>query len=143
MADALKKKFYVSVKGAFVKNGRVLFLRNIRGQWQSKMYWDMPGGRIHEGETIEEALRRQVREETGMREFSIGKIIATYLFKTNVEYHTGLFIVIYKCQTEEEKITLSDEHDTYGWFTKEEIKNFDPGDGYYTETALSVLRERI
>ena len=42
----------VSVKGVLVHRGRVLVLRNDRGEWE------LPGGRLDDGETPEEALRR-------------------------------------------------------------------------------------
>lgn len=138
-----KKKFYVGVKAVFVRNGKVLLLRNVRGKWQGKVYWDFPGGRIHEGETIEKALRREVREEAGIKEFTIGEIVGTYLLKTDVEYKTGLMLLMYQCETKEEKITLSDEHDTYEWFAKGEIEKLDRGNGYYVESALMVLGDKL
>ncbi|MBI3335251.1 MAG: NUDIX hydrolase [Candidatus Portnoybacteria bacterium] len=134
-----KKKFYISVKAAFARDERVLLLRNVRSKWQGKVFWDFPGGRIREGEAIEKALRRSVLEETDIRDFTMGRLIGIYLLKTDVEYKTGLMLLIYQCETKEENIALSDEHDKYGWFTKKEIETLDRGNGYYVESALQVL----
>jgi ADP-ribose pyrophosphatase YjhB (NUDIX family) len=53
-----------SVEAIIVKDGKLLFLRRkndpANGQW-----W-FPGGRIRMGESIEEALLRDVKEETGL-----------------------------------------------------------------------------
>jgi mutator protein MutT len=48
-----------------VRNSRVLLVR--RGQEPSKGLWSVPGGLIELGETIEEAARREVMEEAGIR----------------------------------------------------------------------------
>ena len=50
----------ISVKGVLVRRGRVLVLRNGRGEWE------LPGGRLDDGESPEEALAREIREETGL-----------------------------------------------------------------------------
>jgi 8-oxo-dGTP pyrophosphatase MutT (NUDIX family) len=50
----------VSVKGVLVHEGRVLLLRNERGEW------DLPGGRPDPGESWPAALVREVAEETGL-----------------------------------------------------------------------------
>lgn len=51
--------------GAIVWRGdQVLLIK--RGKAPRKGEWSIPGGRIHWGETLEDAVRREVREETGV-----------------------------------------------------------------------------
>lgn len=51
----------VAVK-AMIKNGdKVLITRS-----EGDTLWDLPGGRIHEAESLEEALTREVKEELGV-----------------------------------------------------------------------------
>jgi len=52
--------------GAVVRrdDGRILVIR--RGHAPSKGLWSIPGGRVETGETLEEAARREVAEETGL-----------------------------------------------------------------------------
>ena len=62
--------FNLGIK-AIIKNseGKILLLRVNLDQLQVKdkgAYWDIPGGRIHKGSTVEETLKREVEEETGI-----------------------------------------------------------------------------
>ena len=50
----------ISVKGVLIRRGHLLVLRNERGEWE------LPGGRLDDGETPEEAVVREIREETGL-----------------------------------------------------------------------------
>ena len=54
----------VAVGIVVVKNSSVLLVR--RGQEPSKGLWSVPGGLVELGETIEEAARREIAEETGI-----------------------------------------------------------------------------
>jgi ADP-ribose pyrophosphatase YjhB (NUDIX family) len=63
-----------------LKDDAVLLLR--RGQMPRKGYVDVPGGFMDEGETMEQAARRELREETSLR---IGRL--TYLGLYFDRYH--------------------------------------------------------
>jgi len=60
--------FRPSVYGVIVKEGKILLSK----QWDG---YDLPGGAIELGETIEQALIREVKEETGV-DVRLGKIIS-------------------------------------------------------------------
>jgi 8-oxo-dGTP pyrophosphatase MutT (NUDIX family) len=64
----------ISVKGVLIQHGAVLLLRNERGEW------DLPGGRPDPGEDHRAALRREVREETGL-DVEVGAAIPEHLFE--------------------------------------------------------------
>ena len=79
----------VSVKGILIYRGRVLVLRNDRGEWE------LPGGRLDEGETPEEALRREIQEETGLR-VTVGPLVDAWVFR--VTPREKVLILEYACQ---------------------------------------------
>ena len=56
------------------RDGRLLLVR--RGHAPSEGLWSVPGGRVEDGETPEQAAAREVLEETGL-EVDVGKLLAS------------------------------------------------------------------
>jgi 8-oxo-dGTP diphosphatase len=64
------------VAAVIVRDGRVLMVRERRrgptGRHDGAEYWVLPGGGIEPGETPEEAVAREVREEVGLASLAMG-----------------------------------------------------------------------
>lgn len=62
------------VAAVIVRSGKVFATQRGYGEW--KDWWEFPGGKIEAGESREEALRRELREELDI-EVEVGSLIAT------------------------------------------------------------------
>lgn len=88
-----------------------------------KGYWSLPGGAVETGERLEEALRREVREETGL-EVEVLHLIEVFERITlssdgKAEYHYVL--IDYICRPTGGKLQASDDASRAQWFTEDEI----------------------
>ncbi|HZW67579.1 MAG TPA: (deoxy)nucleoside triphosphate pyrophosphohydrolase [Pseudogracilibacillus sp.] len=79
----MKKNIYV-VGAVIVKNGKIFCAQRGRDKSLAEM-WEFPGGKIEEGETPEEALKREILEEMKC-EIEVGK----KLEHTVYEYDFGI-----------------------------------------------------
>jgi colanic acid biosynthesis protein WcaH len=100
----------VSVEAVIAKDNTLLFLK--RNNQPAKGEWWFPGGRIHIGESLEQALHREVKEETGL-EISSYKLINVYS-RVFPERHD--ITIAYLCKCKEDKIKLDNEHSKWGVF---------------------------
>lgn len=118
----------VEASGGVVRNakGEVLMMFR-RGKW------DLPKGKIDEGETVKQAARREVMEETGISKLKIGKRIRFHDGNQNCTYHTywlGGIRIIKK--TYWFRMRSSDKHNLIpqqdegitevGWYPKKQIR---------------------
>ena len=82
--------------------------------------YEFPGGKIEQGETNENALAREIKEEINIE-------IEINAFYLKVEYEYPDFFLImnaYLCKTKALKITLN-EHIEYKWLSKDNLKGLD------------------
>jgi len=95
----------------------VLILKHNTGKWL------LPGGKIQKNESWIEALKREIKEETGITEFEIKKILDIDSWTEN---ETGYYVVTFIATIlKADKITLSDEHIEYAWVKLSDLDNYD------------------
>ena len=81
--------------------------------------WEFPGGKIEFGESPENALIREAKEETGL-DISINKLLYAATFMTNPLRQ--VIILAYQCSALHDKIELSFEHSDYLWACKKQLE---------------------
>lgn len=114
------KRYPEPVVGALIfNNEKKLFLMS-SPKWQDK--YVVPGGHIEFGETIEQALRREIKEETNLSIFDI-EFIAMQEHILGNEFHDKnrhMIMIDHVCKTEDNEIILDKEGSSYVWVTVEE-----------------------
>ena len=105
----------IEVVAAVIRKGDKIFAtQRGYGEWQD--WWEFPGGKMEVGETPEEALKREIREELSA-EISVGELLTT------VEYDYPKFHLTmhcFLCTLVGEALHLN-EHEAARWLTKEEL----------------------
>ena len=105
-----------AITKAIDENGETIIFATQRGYGDLKGGWEFPGGKIEEGETPQEALVREIREELET-EIMVGDLIDT------IEYDYPTFHLSMDCFWA--KIIYGDlvlkEHEAAKWLTKEEL----------------------
>ena len=112
----------IRVVAAIIKavneNGEPIIFATQRGYGDLKGGWELPGGKIEKGETPQEALVREIKEELET-EISVGELIDT------IEYDYPTFHLSMDCFWAE--IVSGDlvltEHEAAKWLTKEELNS--------------------
>ena len=130
----------IRVVAAIIKatneKGEPIIFATQRGYGDFKGGWEFPGGKIEEGETPEEALVREIREELET-EIVVGELIDT------IEYDYPTFHLSMDCFWAEivsGELVLK-EHEAAKWLTKDKLDSVDwlPAD----ITLIDMISEKI
>lgn len=135
---------YIGVAvGAFIINdkGEVLLMKRSQHAKNEKGKWEAPGGAVEFGETLEQAIRREMKEEL---EIDI-EILAQWGAKDHIipedKQHwvpTTFFAKVAQGQTPKNSEPL--KHDTFAWFA---IDNFPNPLSLITQMNLEDYKKRI
>ena len=127
-----------AAKAFILKDDRFLAVKeNIDG----KDIWDLPGGKIEYGETAEETVRREVKEEVGL-DISVGRCIGYDWFICEGD---GMQIValVFRCTPRTTAVDLTknpakEDITEYRWMTIEEFQST----AFYCVETLKALLKR-
>ena len=108
-------EFIVGVKSIIIYNRKVLLVRRS----DENKNWECPGGTMEFGEDLHTTLRREIEEETGLKDIDIGKLLYAMTFTYNPEtQYVGL---MYLSRAKSDKVKISHEHIDYKWVDKKQL----------------------
>lgn len=109
----------VTVKGFVVYDSKVLILqRNFQDSYEPGT-WELAGGKMEFGETLESAVLREIVEECSLNVKLKELIYADTFF---LDKERQVVLIAYKLETDDDLVVLSDEHTDYKWVDEIELR---------------------
>jgi 8-oxo-dGTP diphosphatase len=110
------------VVGAIItKDSKYLFLERKKEDFMGGIY-ELPSGKVEENESLIQALKREVKEETGLDMIDVKKYVSGFDYKSGSGKLTRQFNFIVNVK-DTDNILLT-EHERYAWLSKKEFDKF-------------------
>lgn len=137
MTGEFPERPVVGVGAVVVKDGRALIVR--RAHEPRKGEWSLPGGRVELGESLVDAVRREIREETGL-EIDVGPMVEVFdrvhRLDGRVRYH--FVIVDYLCTCTGGALCAGDDAEDVAWVEAAQLEEYG-----VNEFAAAVIRKGL
>lgn len=110
--------------GAVLENTttkKILILKRSETKQFAPGQWEIVLGRLKQFESPKEGIKREISEETGLEDSLIKRVINTghHFRGENIPKNEHITINFW-CQTDNDEISISDEHTEYKWVNPEE-----------------------
>lgn len=120
----------LTARGICEYDGKILLLKVRSRSSHDAEKWEIPGGKVKKGEFFDQALKREFVEETGL-EINIDSLYNVIqndytACKTNEKVKSVQLIM--KVSSTTDNVEISEEHDEYKWFSREELKELIDGE---------------
>ena len=99
-------------------NSMLLLMRSGKSRWMPKK-WGLPGGKIEAGETAEEAVIRETKEETSLDIQNL-----TYLKDLS-----NKAVDLFYASSYDGNVQIDFEHDDYEWVSRADVEQYDTTPG--------------
>ena len=136
MLDKRRSDRPVATVGALIHDGdgKVLMIRTHK--WRN--LWGIPGGKIERGETAEQALAREICEETGLGISEIRFVMVQDCIESPEFFRKEHFLLLnYLAKASSHEVTLNEEAEEFVWVSAEDALSMD------LNSATKVLLQRV
>jgi ADP-ribose pyrophosphatase YjhB (NUDIX family) len=106
----------VSVDAVIVKEDTVLLIQ--RGVEPYKGFWGTPGGYVEWDESTEDAVRREVHEETGL---TVTNVKMVNIYSDPARHPKQTINIVYKVEVEDGEPKANDDAEAVEWFSLESL----------------------
>ncbi len=111
----------VPCNGVIIVNEKNQIMLVKRKSEPKKGYWDLPGGFIEPGESFEESVKREIKEELGI-EIEMTKLVGIY---NDYYLYEGVniptFGVVVEAKIKSGELSINDDITDYQFFNKAEV----------------------
>lgn len=110
----------IIVTAAIIYNDSEFLIAQRKPGKNEELKWEFPGGKLEEGESPEQCLKREIKEELNL-EIEVSDIFDVVYY----EYpQITILLLVYKCKLIGGEIKLLDCND-YKWIAEEQISDFE------------------
>lgn len=110
-------EFRLAAKGFIVEKGKLLILKRSDYTKQMPGIWELPGGRLEQGEDPLEGVQREVLEETGLEIEVLNPLTVRHFTRVDGQVIT---LIIFVCRAKTKQVKLSNEHTEFAWVSVSE-----------------------
>jgi 8-oxo-dGTP diphosphatase len=113
----------IGVSAFILRNGRVLIVRRSKKEKFMSGYFDLPGGKVDFGETLKQAVIREIKEETNLKVKEMHPYSSfSYLSSNGTRHNVDVQFLV--SVEDLKKLKLSDAHDDFKWIKLSEINKY-------------------
>ncbi|MEK7664842.1 MAG: NUDIX hydrolase [Patescibacteria group bacterium] len=111
--------------------GKIFILKRSSQEPSYPNLWDLPGGKVKNGETLQEATKRETKEESGLDV----ELRRNYFYVYNCP-DKKFNIYGFKARSINGDVLLSEEHTEFKWISKDNWENLE-----YTPSVTATIKE--
>ena len=143
----------IRVVSAYIERDARCFITQRRPEATLPLLWEFPGGRVEEGESDEDALKRELREETGLAATVVGadarraeahpgrpfEEVRPLVTVVGVEGAYPALVLVFACEADGTPRALPGETADPGWYPPDEVAALLEEPEQFTGPAALVL----
>ncbi len=129
------------VVGAFIFNDKGELFLTKSDRWDDK--YVMPGGHVEYGETVNEALKREMKEETNLDIGEIEFLGFKELLNLEQDFYKDRHMISlnFKCKALNNEVILTDEAQEYIWISMDKVLELDLFDAVREEIKKHFIKK--